>query len=100
MECKGFADIDKCIGAVLAPNPKHQSECCAAGTEYDNFLLSEVPAMAADDLVVDSETAIAIIDVQKDFTVGSFAQPCWGTGGSGMVSRSLNSLRRQQQLAA
>jgi len=42
--------------------------------------------MAADDLVVDSETAIAIIDVQKDFTVGSFAQPCWGTGGSGMVS--------------
>jgi len=21
MECKGFADIDKCISAVLAPNP-------------------------------------------------------------------------------
>jgi len=86
MECAGFADIGKCIGAVLAPNPKHQSECCAAGTEYDNFLLSDVPAMDANDLVVDSETAIAIIDVQKDFTVGSFAQPCWGHGGEGFVS--------------
>eukprot|EP00929_Paragymnodinium_shiwhaense_P007597 TRINITY_DN111507_c0_g1_i1.p1 TRINITY_DN111507_c0_g1~~TRINITY_DN111507_c0_g1_i1.p1 ORF type:complete len:481 (-),score=82.36 TRINITY_DN111507_c0_g1_i1:138-1580(-) len=89
--------IDACIGGVLAPNDNHASTCCAAGTEFDNFLLDEasgVETMGEDDLVWDSETALAVIDMQNDFTVGSFAQPCWGQGHHAFIEEMVKTIKK------
>ena len=37
-------------------------------------------------IVIDDKTALIVIDMQKDFTVGSFAQPCWAAGGGSLTA--------------
>lgn len=72
------------IGGVLGNATGLMEKCCKPGTEYERFV-HKLPGIQRKDLKVDNETAIFIIDVQQDFTVGSFAQACWGSFGPGFM---------------
>lgn len=73
------------IGQILAtPGPNFLEGCCSAGTEFDRFLLQNVTARDRSDLEIGPETALLVIDMQKDFTEGSFGQPCWSAGNGGL----------------
>jgi len=82
--CSAAENVDDCIGAVMANNKDHSEKCCKRGTDFDDFLLAQVPDVKKEELDLSSETAILVIDMQKDFTEGSFGQPCWNSGGEGL----------------
>lgn len=76
------------IGAILnTPGHNFESGCCAAGTEFDRFVADQAEQTHHSTMLeqIDSDTALFVIDMQKDFTVGSFGQPCWSEGGQGFV---------------
>lgn len=103
MNCTNAAELRTCMNRVLEPkaegragrepseatktvperdlNAEHASECCAKGTEFDSFLINEINGTSLKALDINKQTAILFVDIQKDFTVGSLAQPCWGSGG-------------------
>lgn len=88
-------DVGTRIGQMLGAQftykeaEEFDTTCCAEGTEYDHFVLNDVKAISSQDFMnkVDATTALIIVDVQKDFTTGSFGQPCWGAGGDGFVNK-------------
>jgi nicotinamidase-related amidase len=83
---KGFAEIEDIgarIGKVMT-SPVVPT-CCPGGTDFDHFIngFGAKDEMHWDDLVksLNAKTAMVVVDVQKDFTRGSFGQPCWGAAG-------------------
>jgi len=56
-----------------------RTACCRAGTEYDTFLTTFVRTKDRGEFMqgVDAKTALLVIDIQKDLTLGSFGQPCF-----------------------
>jgi len=84
-ETPGVSDVGARIGFVQNnPGENFTEQCCEAGTEYDRFLIEEVSTQTHTEMLtgVDEHTALFVIDMQKDFTTGSFSQPCWGSGGN------------------
>mmetsp|Transcript_115526 Transcript_115526/g.274598 ORF Transcript_115526/g.274598 Transcript_115526/m.274598 type:complete len:425 (-) Transcript_115526:92-1366(-) len=69
-------DIGQRIGAVLGAQ-EYLNDCCVEGTEFDTFVQAKASAEVSLDSLFDAQTALVVIDMQKDFTSGSFAQPCW-----------------------
>ena len=76
---QGALDVCSRIGVVLGtPKPNFLEKYCATGTEFDRFQLSSVSAISQTDIMeeVDEHTALFVIDMQQDFTTGSFRPPC------------------------
>ena len=76
---QGALDVCSRIGVVLGmPKPNFLDEYCATGKEFDRFQLSSVSAISRTGIMeeVDEHTAPFVIDMQQDFTTGSFRQPC------------------------
>lgn len=82
------------IGSVLtapfidAEIGKMSQACCDGGTDYDNFVHERVLAGNPIEFngLINSKTAVFVIDMQKDFTDGSLGQPCFGSGGKSFTS--------------
>ncbi|CAE7403131.1 SIDT2 [Symbiodinium natans] len=93
---QGLQDPGARIGAVLAVQDQSSEACCMQGTDYDEFVFENAPKHDLRNTstpLFDSSTALVIIDVQKDFTVGSFAQPCWGQGGETFLRKTTQLIR-------
>jgi nicotinamidase-related amidase len=98
-EQSAATDIGARIGQVLLQGIPpgswaHQSldfmkDCCGGGTEFDHMVLDQVGTQTADKFLeeVDAQTMLIIVDMQKDFTVGSFGQACWEHGGKHLSER-------------
>ncbi|CAK9102970.1 unnamed protein product [Durusdinium trenchii] len=88
-EIAGVEDPGARIGAVLADQAF--LEGCCDRTEYDDFIAAE--AAPVDGLPLFTEhTALVIVDMQRDFTEGSFAQPCWAKTGARFLSKMLETI--------
>lgn len=44
----------------------------------------------------DKQTALVIVDVQRDFTEGSFAQPCWSKIGKKFLTQMVDAIEKAQ----
>eukprot|EP00401_Gymnodinium_catenatum_P014842 CAMPEP_0117517040 /NCGR_PEP_ID=MMETSP0784-20121206/31404_1 /TAXON_ID=39447 /ORGANISM="" /LENGTH=490 /DNA_ID=CAMNT_0005312903 /DNA_START=176 /DNA_END=1648 /DNA_ORIENTATION=- len=96
------ANIGMRIGQVLGAQYNRQfkeaggydadgwfSGCCGAGTEYDHFIHSKVNSKFDMESITDKHMLI-VVDLQQDFTTGSFGQPCWSSGSQRFSSFSSN----------
>ena len=73
------------FGFVLGtPGENFDETCRSTGTVFDRFLAEEWHGISCYDVLsgLDEHTALFVIDMQKDFTMGSFGQTCWGAGGA------------------
>lgn len=95
------SDINARIGQMLGAqfswtdtSGDFAASCCAAGTEYDHFIMNNAPFATESDYRIDNRTLLIVVDMQRDFTVGSFGQPCWTTGGD-HLSADIATLMKQ-----
>ncbi|CAJ1422500.1 unnamed protein product [Effrenium voratum] len=65
-------DIGQRIGAVLGAQ-EYLNDCCVEGTEFDTFVQAKASAEVSLDSLFDAQTALVVIDMQKDFTSGKIA---------------------------
>lgn len=85
------ANIGMRIGQVLGAqyNPafkeaggynagEYLENCCQAGTEYDHFIQANKSISKFNMSSVTDKHMLIVVDLQQDFTTGSFGQPCWG----------------------
>lgn len=87
------------IGAVLA-GQDFLADCCR-NTDYDEFLQAAATPMNESYVVkglplFDKQTALVIVDMQRDFTEGSFAQPCWSKIGKKFLTQMVDAIEKAQ----
>eukprot|EP00419_Tripos_fusus_P077683 CAMPEP_0172904242 /NCGR_PEP_ID=MMETSP1075-20121228/172209_1 /TAXON_ID=2916 /ORGANISM="Ceratium fusus, Strain PA161109" /LENGTH=563 /DNA_ID=CAMNT_0013761231 /DNA_START=20 /DNA_END=1711 /DNA_ORIENTATION=- len=52
--------------------------CCKEGTEYDHFIQANEAILNFNTASITDKHMLIVVDLQQDFTTGSFGQPCWG----------------------